>query len=459
MVHAVTTYPWRAIRIVAAIVFVVACALALSEVAPPVGVLCMIVAGCAWAFSTNTINRNRVLEMYALLTRIGDGELGASIPDSTDELTLRMQRGIARAQRGYAEALARAEVERNELQTLLGAIQTGLLSLDGQLRIRSANQVAEQMLDLTTRQYRGRLLAEMIRQPELLRFADEALHASVPTTREIRLSGGSVESIFVAADPLRDANGPTGLLLALDDLTRVRRLENVRTDFAANVSHELRTPITNIKGYLETLIQVGVADAEQAAHFLAVMHRNTIRLSTLVEDILLLAFLDQPRAVSQIDFAQSDVLSVARDAIEQLEFVAAAKEMSIELRIAPDLQFVVNSGLMSQAVLNLVSNALKYSPPKTIVLITAELSNEQIGIRVSDQGPGIDPLHLPRLFERFYRVDAARSRELGGTGLGLAIVKHIAMIHGGVVAVECPIGGGTDFFLRIPRGYRAVHPI
>ena len=364
-----------------------------------------------------------------------------------------MQRGIARAQRGYAEALARAEIERDELQTLLGAIQTGLISLDAQMRFRSANEVAEKMLGLDSREYRGRLLAEVIRQPELLRFAEESLTGSVAATREIKLSGGSVESIFVAADPLKNSSGGNdGLLLALDDVTKIRRLENVRTDFAANVSHELRTPITNIKGYLETLMQVGSEDPVQVAHFLGVMHRNTIRLSTLVEDILLLAFLDQPKAISQLEFVSIDALSVVRDATEQVEIVCAAKQMAIEIKINPDLRFVVNAGLISQALLNLVSNALKYSPPKTRVTITGEIDDGHIELRVIDEGPGIDALHLPRLFERFYRVDTARSRELGGTGLGLSIVKHIAMIHGGSVSVNCPNEGGTVFSMRIPQG-------
>ncbi|MEI6879355.1 MAG: ATP-binding protein, partial [Planctomycetota bacterium] len=375
------------------------------------------------------------------------------LEDSDDELTVRMQRGIARAQRGYAEALARAEIERDELQTLLGAIQTGLISLDAQMRFRSANEVAEKMLGLDSREYRGRLLAEVIRQPELLRFAEESLTGSVAATREIKLSGGSVESIFVAADPLKNSSGGNdGLLLALDDVTKIRRLENVRTDFAANVSHELRTPITNIKGYLETLMQVGSEDPVQVAHFLGVMHRNTIRLSTLVEDILLLAFLDQPKAISQLEFVSIDALSVVRDATEQVEIVCAAKQMAIEIKINPDLRFVVNAGLISQALLNLVSNALKYSPPKTRVTITGEIDDGHIELRVIDEGPGIDALHLPRLFERFYRVDTARSRELGGTGLGLSIVKHIAMIHGGSVSVNCPNEGGTVFSMRIPQG-------
>ena len=133
--------------------------------------------------------------------------------------------------------------------------------------------------------------------------------------------------------------------------------------------------------------------------------------------------------------------------------------MTIEMKIAPDLHFIVNAGLMSQALVNLISNALKYSPAKTRVVISAQLTDGHIELFVRDEGPGIDALHLPRLFERFYRVDAARSRELGGTGLGLSIVKHIAMVHGGSVDVRCPKEGGTVFSMRIPQGYRALHTL
>jgi len=453
MVPSNSIFLLRLLRLCALIIFFASAILALAGISFIASVIGMLTMAVILAHVTQTINRHRVDQMYALLARIGDGELGAALEDSDDELTVRMQRGIARAQRGYSEALARAEIERDELQTLLGAIQTGLISLDAQMRFRSANEVAEKMLGLDSREYRGRLLAEVIRQPELLRFAEESLTGSIAATREIKLSGGSVESIFVAADPLKNSSGGNdGILLALDDVTKIRRLENVRTDFAANVSHELRTPITNIKGYLETLMQVGSEDPVQVAHFLGVMHRNTIRLSTLVEDILLLAFLDQPKAISQLEFVSIDALSVVRDATEQVEIVCAAKQMAIEIQINPDLRFVVNAGLISQALLNLVSNALKYSPPKTRVTITGEIDDGHIELRVIDEGPGIDALHLPRLFERFYRVDTARSRELGGTGLGLSIVKHIAMIHGGSVRVNCPTEGGTVFSMRIPQG-------
>jgi len=449
----------RPYRVAAASAFVALtiCLLAGIGPAPLIGIgMAATALGVAWI--TRRMERERVMTLYALLARIGDGELGASLPDSEHEGTLRLQRGIARAQRGYAEALARAEMERDDLKTLLSAIQTGLIALDGQLRVRSANEIAERMLGLQSTDYRGRLLAEVIRQPELLAFVERTATSAQPVTAEVHLTGTGAESLLVAGEPLSGIGGG-GVLLALDDVTRLRRLENVRADFAANVSHELRTPITNIKGYVETLIDIGADDPEQVRHFLGVIHRSTLRLSTLIEDILLLAFLDQPRVTTHIDFIQTPLHAVVEDACAQVSLMAQARRMTIRVSVPEDLLATVNASLLSQAVLNLLSNALKYSPEGTTVEISGDLINGFAEIAVRDEGPGIDEEHLPRLFERFYRVDAARSRDAGGTGLGLAIVKHIAMVHGGSASVDCPRSGGTVFKMRIPRGIRRMNGI
>ncbi len=459
MLRPVDGTPWRAYRIAAAALFVLLTIGVIIGIGPS-ALLGVGIAGSAAtvAWITRRMERERVMTLYGLLARIGDGELGASLPDSAHEGTLRLQRGIARAQRGYAEALARAEMERDDLQTLLSAIQTGLVALDGQLRIRSANEIAERVLGLQTTDYRGRLLAEVIRQPELLAFAERAAVSPEPITAEVRLTGTGAETLMVAGEPLSGTSSG-GVLLALDDVTRLRRLENVRADFAANVSHELRTPITNIKGYVETLLDIGTDDPEQVRHFLGVIHRSTIRLSTLIEDILLLAFLDQPRVSTHLDFEQTPLRTVAEDACAQVALMAQARHMVIRNSVPEDLHATVNASLLCQAVLNLLSNALKYSREGTTVEISGNLANGFAELTVRDEGPGVAAEHLPRLFERFYRVDAARSREAGGTGLGLAIVKHIAMVHGGSASVDCPTEGGTVFTLRIPRGFRQMNGI
>jgi two-component system phosphate regulon sensor histidine kinase PhoR len=241
------------------------------------------------------------------------------------------------------------------------------------------------------------------------------------------------------------------LLLLLNDVTRLRQLEARRSDFAANVSHELRTPITNIKGYVETLLEVGVGDAEQTDKFLAVIHRNTERLAFIIEDLLALARLEQPDAKSTLQRQAVTVQHLVDSVLAHVEQQIAERHIRIDTNIPNDLLANLNPQLIEQALGNLLSNAIKYSPPRTPVMIAATQSSDgDLELSVTDRGPGIAREHLPRLFERFYRVDRARSREMGGTGLGLAIVKHIAHVHGGRVEVESNLGKGSTFRIVIP---------
>jgi two-component system phosphate regulon sensor histidine kinase PhoR len=233
----------------------------------------------------------------------------------------------------------------------------------------------------------------------------------------------------------------------------MRRLESMRSEFAANVSHELRTPITNIKGYVETLLQVGVEDPAQMRKFLEIVHRNTVRLSGIVEDILTLAFLEEPEAKQHLARLPSPAGEIVRQVVEDLGSAASARSIRVETSGAMDLTVLVNRSLAEQALANLVSNAIKYSPENTKVLVHVAGDEEFACIEVTDQGPGIAAKHLPRIFERFYRVDKARARTMGGTGLGLAIVKHIANIHGGRVEVSSQVSQGSTFRLFLPRPF------
>jgi two-component system phosphate regulon sensor histidine kinase PhoR len=230
----------------------------------------------------------------------------------------------------------------------------------------------------------------------------------------------------------------------------------MRSEFAANVSHELRTPITNIKGYVETLLQIDDAEPAQTRRFLEIVHRNTVRLSGIVEDILTLAFLEEPEAKHALPLDPIAVVDIAQQVVEDLGSAAAARGMQLVICGKKDARVVGNRSLLEQALANFVSNAIKYSAEGTTVKI--EISEEAASLRisVSDSGPGIAPKHLPRIFERFYRIDKARSRTQGGTGLGLAIVKHIATIHGGRVEAASDLGQGSRFSLILPRSIDSV---
>jgi two-component system phosphate regulon sensor histidine kinase PhoR len=225
----------------------------------------------------------------------------------------------------------------------------------------------------------------------------------------------------------------------------------MRADFAANVSHELRTPITNIRGYVETLLQVGLEERETAQRFLEIVHRNASRLGALVEDLLSLSFVEGPGTRERLEMAPVAV-SRLLDWVEA-ELGPAAEGRGIRLARSGDvsLQVHANTLLAEQAIGNLVANAIRYAPDGSTVEVAARVDGNAVAIEVRDEGPGIPERHLPRLFERFYRVEASRTREGGGTGLGLAIVKHIAMVHGGSIEVSSAPGKGSVFTLRLPH--------
>ena len=238
--------------------------------------------------------------------------------------------------------------------------------------------------------------------------------------------------------------------MVLNDVTRLRRLEKVRSDFVANVSHELKTPITAIKGFVETLQDGAMADPAAAGRFIEIILKNSNRLNAIVDDLLTLSRIEQEDDNRQIDLERGRLAEVLADAVEACTQKAAVKDLAITVACPADLLAEINSPLLQQAVTNLIVNAIKYSDQGGEVFVSGQLVDDAVSIRVEDFGVGIASEHLPRLFERFYRSDKARSRKLGGTGLGLAIVKHIVHAHHGLVEVVSTPGKGTVFTITIP---------
>jgi two-component system phosphate regulon sensor histidine kinase PhoR len=260
------------------------------------------------------------------------------------------------------------------------------------------------------------------------------------------------EQIFnVHCTPLLDAlQQRMGGLVVISDVTQLRRLENMRRDFAASVSHEIKTPLTAIKGFVETLYTIDQDVQGENRRFLKIIDKHVNRLAAIIDDLMQLSRIEGDREAQQIGTESCRVQDVLTTAIGLCRPVVDEKEIDIRMTCAPDLSGRFDATLLEQAAVNLLDNAAKYSPEKSIIHIEARTVNEEIQIRFTDQGMGIAKKHLPRLFERFYRVDKARSRKLGGTGLGLAIVKHIAQAHGGSVSVESELGKGSTFVLHLP---------
>ncbi len=367
--------------------------------------------------------------------------------ESGEEL-LPVEDAIRRFEAAWMDRLDRVESSLAEQSGLLEALGSALITLDRQQRIRSVNTGAAAMLGIERDSAAGRLLQETVRSPQLHRLLARALAGAEARPEEFPISIGGREVVVQATCSRMGERGD--LLVLMTDVTRLRRLESLRSDFAANVSHELRTPITNIKGYVDTLVEVGFGDPEQSRRFLDIVRRNADRLAAIIEDLLTLAQLEGPDARQRLAPGPCDSASLMRSVAESLGPAAEARRIRLDQsRVAP-VAFIGNAALLEQALANLVSNAIKYAPEGTTAHLRTEERDGHVVIAVRDEGPGIPREHLDRLFERFYRVDRARSRDRGGTGLGLSIVKHIAAVHDGKVEVSSEVGQGSEFRLVLP---------
>lgn len=343
--------------------------------------------------------------------------------------------------------------QQNEHQGVLASMNEGVLAVDLRGTILNLNATCAALMGVEADKVVGRMIHEVIRKPSLLNFIERTLAEAAPVEEDFELSGPENRWIHAHGTVLHDAQDRRiGALVVLHDATRLRRLENIRREFVANVSHELRTPITSIKGFVEALLHENLEDREQSLHFLTIVLKQVNRLDAIIEDLLLLSRIERGAEEQTIELEDERIADVLQAAVEICEKKAAEKQVRLEVQCPADLAVKVSAPLLEQAVMNLIDNAVKCSPGGASVRIAAEQRQDELVIRVEDAGCGIAPNHLPRLFERFYRVDKARSRDLGGTGLGLAIVKHIVTAHKGTVRVESTLGKGSAFSIHLPLG-------
>ena len=362
---------------------------------------------------------------------------------------------LARALNGMAEnldlSISALRVQTSETLAILQSVSDALIALDNDQRILQLNSAALEMFNLRDVDIRGRILQEVILEPSLQKAVKVALELGTRQVAEITFANGSRLAEMVA-EPLLDGEGsPIGTVLALEEVTRLRQLERIRSDFAANVSHELRTPITSIAGYAEILEETEDPDLIRKSS--EVIIRNVRRLSAIIEDLLSLARLEDPQRKGTLELEPLDVEPIVSAAVHATLEAAKNKNTTIRVDIEGRPQAQGTRPLLEQAIGNLLTNAIKYGDPDgTVIIRASEMPDGMTRISVEDDGPGIDSEHLERIFERFYRVDGSRSRDLGGTGLGLAIVKHIASVIGGEVGVQSRVGIGTTFQITLPSG-------
>ena len=360
---------------------------------------------------------------------------------------------LARSLNSMADNIARilgeAEHDRAEMQGILASMTEGVIATDTSGRIILVNAAAARLLDFGAESAKGHALWEVIRNEALVRSFDTAV--SKPQHREFVTTVGLGNRMQVIIAPLLHNSGGSvgGLIIVLHDVTQAMRYQELRTEFVANVSHELRTPLTVIKGYIETLRSGAVKDPARAQQYLATVERHADQLRNLVDDLLEISRLEGQTNVSR--HVAVDINATVRSCAEMLTPAAAAKQHEIALEIGT-VEGVVQADLsyIERAVNNLIENAIKYTPAGGKITIRTLCRDHMAVIEVEDNGIGIPAEDQQRIFERFYRVDRSRSREMGGTGLGLSIVKHIVQSHGGRVEVKSSPGKGSCFSILLP---------
>ncbi len=339
--------------------------------------------------------------------------------------------------------------QNQHLSAILNSMIEGVIVLDKHGRIVSVNPTIEKIFRVTRADAQGKLFLEALRNNDLSEIINQVLKTGRPLSQELSLIW-PVQKIFqVNATPVFERNAVTGCLVVVHDITEIRKLETMRRDFVANVSHELKTPLTSIKGFVETLLEGAFEDKENSRQFLKIIQVHSDRLNNLINDLLELSSIESNEITLKIeDFS---LTQLAREAIDGFSSQIKKKNIEIRNELPSDLIIRADRNRVEQIVTNLLDNALKFNKENGSVKIYSDYTDDKIRIYVEDSGLGIPAKDIPRIFERFYRVDKARSRELGGTGLGLSIVKHIVELHGGIVGVESVEGLGSKFWFTIPK--------
>jgi two-component system phosphate regulon sensor histidine kinase PhoR len=314
------------------------------------------------------------------------------------------------------------------------------------------NRAAGQILKVTPSDVIGKPFHEVIRVAEVLETVEDSLQRAEMLERDIELATAKdTKYLQIHTSPLRLAGGGRfGVVMVFSDVSRLRELEGMRRNFVANVSHELRTPLTSIQGFAETLMNPAVSDPTEIKKFLQIIQRHAARLGRIIEDILTLSRIERDVEGSQIDLKIERLKPTLQAALELCQVKAEKKRIPLDLVCPDDLKVAMDPYLMEQAIVNLIDNAIRYSDEGKPIHVSAERQGNEVLIKIKDNGVGIPEKEVGRIFERFYRIDKARSRELGGTGLGLSIVKHISLAHKGRVEVASQVGQGSQFTIHLP---------
>jgi len=338
-----------------------------------------------------------------------------------------------------------------ESQALLDGMEEGVLILDLHGRVQKTNTAMERVLSHAYPTDMGKHYLEVFRDPEVNEIIQATLREKKGQRRSLSPLGQPGKTFQVQSSLIQyPENGGEGVIVVFHDITELKRLERIRQDFVANVSHELRTPLTTIRGYVEALQDDSLENHSQTKQFLQIIERHTHRMEKIVSDLLLLSEIESPERMMRKDPVHIEEL--ISSVVDALRPMAESKQQTVQMEVASGLPPLrADSQKIHQVITNLLHNAICYTPEKGNIFIEAKAVEKGTQVSVSDNGIGIPREDLPRIFERFYRVDKGRSRDLGGTGLGLSIVKHIVEAHGGTVSVESKPGRGSRFSFFLPQ--------
>jgi two-component system phosphate regulon sensor histidine kinase PhoR len=401
----------------------------------------------SWRFSRPLVGLQRAAREFA------EGRLSQKIDISGAGEITDLAKTMNTMAQELDERIRSATRQHHEQQAVFAAMLEGVIAFDLSGKCLTLNAAAARMLEIDAAKSLGRTVGELIRNSDLQMFIQNALQSKPSAEDFILMPQPGRQELYlqVRASALLDSSDKyIGSLIVLNDMTRIYRLEQVRRDFVANVSHELKTPVTSIQGFIETLQDGALNNIEDAKRFLGIIARQTNRLNSIIEDLLLLCQLEEQSEIVHVAKDTCHIRRILDEAVELCLHKAQQRNIEIKIECPFDITARVNASLLEQAVLNLTDNAIKYSPNGSRVIISTEVRNRQWYIHIQDFGSGIEAEHQERIFERFYRVDKARSRQMGGTGLGLSIVKHIAQYHKGSVHVRSEHGKGSLFTLAFP---------
>ena len=341
------------------------------------------------------------------------------------------------------------EFQRNQAQAILESMVEGVVALDREGRVLWLNGSAQRFFGMEPNRVVGKRLTDLVRQPELELLIGDTLRSRRPAARELQIFSPREQVIRIQAAPCEGGPESAALVLVAQDVTDIRRLEAMRREFVANVSHELKTPLTSIKGLVETLLDGALDDVANNRRFVTLIDEEAVRLSRLIDDLLELSQIESkasPLTLQPVDL-RALIDGIGASLRPQLD----ERRVTLDVAIPPQVPAIRGDpGRLRQVFFNLLENAVKFNTEEGRVTVRATTEGSMVRIAVEDTGIGIPEQDLPRIFERFYRVDKARSRELGGTGLGLAIVKHLVELHGGQVNVRSRPGQGSIFTVTLP---------